>query len=154
MKLRRQFEFSAEKLSEDAKCIKIILFAEPLMVTSFIYVQSLQEIVNKSIKHTIFSIKMPNWHQIPANFMIHALLSRNFAVRVYALFPQIFWDRRAKSADFYTFRMYAWPISCSLDTHRVTFLTVLSKLLSPVLTWNVCLFVNKETNSLHFTEST
>ena len=56
----------------------------------FIYVQSLQEIVNKSIKHTIFSIKMPNWHQIPANFMIHTLLSRNFAVRVYALFRRFF----------------------------------------------------------------
>ena len=56
MKFRRQFEFSAEKLSENAKCIKIILFAEPLMVISFIYVQSLQEIVNKSIKtHNILN---------------------------------------------------------------------------------------------------
>jgi hypothetical protein len=36
------FEFSAERLSENAKSIKITLFAELLMVISPIYVQSLQ----------------------------------------------------------------------------------------------------------------
>ena len=98
------FEFSAERLSENAKCIKIIVFAELLTAISSIYVQSLQQIVNKNIK--TFPRKMPNWHQIPVIFMIYSLLSRNFAVRIYALFPQIFLDWKAKSADFYTFRMY------------------------------------------------
>ena len=36
------FEFSAERLSENPKSIKITLFAELLMVISPIYVQSLQ----------------------------------------------------------------------------------------------------------------
>ena len=36
------FEFSAERLSENAKSIKITLFAELLTVISPIYVQSLQ----------------------------------------------------------------------------------------------------------------
>ena len=40
--LRRQFEFSAERLSENAKSIKITLFAELLTVISPIYAQSLQ----------------------------------------------------------------------------------------------------------------
>ena len=39
---RDDFEFSAERLSENAKSIKITLFAELLMVISPIYVQSLQ----------------------------------------------------------------------------------------------------------------
>ena len=43
-------EFSAERLSENAKCIKIIVFAELLTAISSIYVQSLQQIVNKNIK--------------------------------------------------------------------------------------------------------
>ena len=50
MKFRRQFEFSAERLSENAKCIKIIVFAELLTAISSIYVESLQQIVNKNIK--------------------------------------------------------------------------------------------------------
>ena len=37
-----KFEFSAERLSENAKSIKIMLFAELLTVISPIYVQSLQ----------------------------------------------------------------------------------------------------------------
>ena len=44
------FEFSAERLSENAKCIKIIVFAELLTAISSIYVQSLQQIINKNIK--------------------------------------------------------------------------------------------------------
>ena len=39
--------------------------------------------------------------------MIYALLSRNFDVRIYALFPQIFGNWIVDSADFFTFRMYA-----------------------------------------------
>ena len=39
-----------QRLSENAKCIKIIVFAELLTAISSIYVQSLQQIVNKNIK--------------------------------------------------------------------------------------------------------
>ena len=38
--------------------------------------------------------------------MIYALLTRNFVVRIYALFPQIILDWKAKSADIFTFWMY------------------------------------------------
>ena len=38
--------------------------------------------------------------------MIYALLTRNFVVRTYALFLQIFLDWKAKSADIFTFWMY------------------------------------------------
>ena len=51
-------------------------------------------------------MKIPHWHQILVIFMIYALLSRNFAVRIYALFPQIFGNWKVDSADFFTFRMY------------------------------------------------
>ena len=61
----------------------------------------------KTLKHTIFSMKIPHWHQILVIFMIYALLSRNFDVRIYALFPQIFGNWKVDSADFFTFRMYA-----------------------------------------------
>ena len=40
----------------------------------------------------------------------YALLSQNVVVAIYAIFPQIFWDWKVKSADFYTFRMYASPM--------------------------------------------
>ena len=60
----------------------------------------------KTLKHTIFSMKIPHWHQILVIFMIYALLSRNFDVRIYALFPQIFGNWKVDSADFFTFRMY------------------------------------------------
>ena len=52
-------------------------------------------------------MKLPHWHQILVIFMIYALLSRNFDVRIYALFPQIFENWKVDSADFFTFRMYA-----------------------------------------------
>ena len=52
-------------------------------------------------------MKIPHWHQILVIFMIYALLSRNFDVRIYALFPQIFGNWKVDSADFFTFRMYA-----------------------------------------------
>ena len=64
----------------------------------------------KTLKHTIFSMKIPHWHQILVIFMIYALLSRNFDVRIYALFPQIFGNWKVDSADFFTFRMYATPL--------------------------------------------
>ena len=49
------FEFSAERLSENVKCIKIILFAELLTVISSIYVQSLQKIVKNIKTHYILN---------------------------------------------------------------------------------------------------
>ena len=60
----------------------------------------------KTLKHTKFSMKLPHWHQILVIFMIYALLSRNFDVGIYALFPQIFGNWKVDSADFFTFRMY------------------------------------------------
>ena len=68
----------------------------------------------KTLKHTIFSMKIPHWHQILVIFMIYALLSRNFDVRIYALFPQIFGNWKVDSADFFTFRMYDYCIQCIL----------------------------------------
>ena len=69
------FEFSAERLSEIAKSIKITLFAELLTVISPNYVQSLLNFSMKTLKHSIFS-KIPHSHQI---------LCRNLRT-----FPQIF----------------------------------------------------------------
>ena len=86
------FEFSAERLSEIAKSIKITLFAELLTVISPNYVQSLLNFSMKTLKHSIFSKKCP----------IHT----KFFVAIYALFPQIFWNWKAQSADFIVFRMY------------------------------------------------
>ena len=54
------FEFSAERLSENAKSIKITLFAELLTAISPIYVQSLLNLSIKTLKHTICSTKMPH----------------------------------------------------------------------------------------------
>ena len=41
--------------------------------------------------------------------LIYALLSQNFIVAIYALFPQIIWGWKVESADFCIFRMYATP---------------------------------------------
>ena len=38
--------------------------------------------------------------------MIYVLLTQNFIVRIYAIFPQIILDWKAKSADIFTFWMY------------------------------------------------
>ena len=38
--------------------------------------------------------------------MIYALLSQDFDVEIYALFPQNFCDWKADSANFFAFRMY------------------------------------------------
>ena len=38
--------------------------------------------------------------------LIFAFVLQNFIVAIYALFPQIFWDWKAESANFCTFRMY------------------------------------------------
>ena len=97
------FEFSAERLSENAKSIKITLFAELLTAISPIYVQSLLNLSTKTLKHTICSTKMPHWHQILVIFMIYAILSRNFAVRMYALFPQISLDWKTEFRRRYPF---------------------------------------------------
>jgi len=97
------FEFSAERLSENAKSIKITLFAELLTAISPIYVQSLLNLSIKTLKHTICSTKMPHWHQILVIFMIYAIMSRNFAVRMYALFPQISLDRKTEFRRRYPF---------------------------------------------------
>ena len=40
-------------------------------------------------------------------WLIYALLSQNFIVAIYALFPQIIWGWKVESADVYVFRMYA-----------------------------------------------
>ena len=61
----------------------------------------------KTLTHTILSTKMPHWHQILVIFIIYALLSRNFVVAIYALFPQNFGDWKSGFADWVTFRMYA-----------------------------------------------
>ena len=53
-------------------------------------------------------MKIPHWHQIIVIFMIYTLLSRNFDVRIYAVFPQIFGNWKVDSADFFTFRMYGF----------------------------------------------
>ena len=97
------FEFSAERLSENAKSIKITLFPELLTAISPIYVQSLLNLSIKTLKHTICSTKMPHWHQILVIFMIYAIMSRNFAVRMYALFPQISLDRKTEFRRRYPF---------------------------------------------------
>ena len=57
--LLRQFEFSAERFSENAKTIKITLFTELFTVISLNYVQSLLYFLIKTFKNSIFSTKMP-----------------------------------------------------------------------------------------------
>ena len=47
--LRRQFEFSAERLSDNAKTIKITLFTELFTVISLNYVHSLLYFLIKNI---------------------------------------------------------------------------------------------------------
>ena len=53
--------------------------------------------------------------------IIYALLTRNFVVRIYALFPQIFLDWKAKSADIFTFWMYGFHPKQELDKYWVHF---------------------------------
>ena len=111
------FEFSAERLSENEKSIKITLFAELLMVISPIYVQSLQQIVNKNIKThyilnknatlTLNSCDSHDLRTFVAKFC-HGDL-RTFSADFLRL-------KKAKSADFYTFRMYA----STLETFHFT----------------------------------
>jgi len=87
-------------------CLQSYWWSFPLFIFSHCNKLSI-----KTLKHTIFSMKIPHWHQILVIFMIYALLSRNFDVRIYALFPQIFGNWKVDSADFFTFRMYAVDIS-------------------------------------------
>ena len=46
-------------------------------------------------------------------WLIYARLSQNVVVAIYALFPQISWDWKVESADFFAFRMYerGWSFS-------------------------------------------
>ena len=74
---------------------------------------------------------MPIWHKILGILMIYAPLSQNIAVKISALFPQMFWDWKADSANFFTFRMYVCrqcytelaQTKCSLEKymHKVAF---------------------------------
>ena len=61
---------------------------------------------------------------------IYALLSRGFDVEIHALFPQIFCDWKADSANFFAFRMYVWsiPESCVMFRMVMTIKTVLMTL--------------------------
>ena len=70
------------------------------------YVQSLLNLWIKTLKHSIFSTKMPHWHHFLWFIMICALLLRNFLLQFRHFFPQIFWNWKAQSADFIVFRMY------------------------------------------------
>ena len=80
-------------------------------------------------------MKIPHWHQILI-FMIYALLLRNFDVRIYALFPQIFGNWKVYSADFFTFRMYAPNITKLYhQIFRSPLDTVLPVEISPTPTW-------------------
>ena len=54
--------------------------------------------------------------------LIYAHVSQNFVVAIYALFPQIFWDWKVESADFFAFRMYA----CNMAKIPVLVPTLLS----------------------------
>ena len=65
---------------------------------------------------------MPHWHQILMIFIIYALLSQNFAVRIYALFRQIFGNWKVESADFFTFRMYVATLVSESETSRLVYL--------------------------------
>ena len=60
-----------------------------------------------------------NCYQLLPKLLIYALLSRNFIVAFYARFPQIFWDWKADSADFCTFRMYDYQ--CCFCCKRLEF---------------------------------
>ena len=51
--------------------------------------------------------------------MIYALLSRNFVVEIYALFPQNILDWGADSANFFAFWMYAFIVFWDIYRFRV-----------------------------------
>ena len=100
------FEFSAERLSENAKCIKIIVFAELLTAISSLYVQSLQQIVNKNMKTHYFLNKNATLTPNSCEFYDSRNFVAEFCRQSLRTFPQIFWDWKSESADFNTFRMY------------------------------------------------
>ena len=122
--IRRQFKFSAERLSENAKTINITLFAELLTAISPIFVQSLLNLSIKTLKHTIFSTKMPHWHQILGIFMIYAILSQNFAIRIYALFLQIALDWKTEFRRRYPF-LDVCVFHCLISWEMLTFRVLL-----------------------------
>ena len=116
------FEFSAERLSENAKCIKIIVFAELLTAISSIYVQSLQQIVNKNIKTHYIPKKNATLTPNSCDFYDLLTFVAKFCGQNLRTFPQIFLDWKAKSADFYTFRMYGWGSRVLMRKNNVMFL--------------------------------
>ena len=113
--LRRKFKFSAERLSENAKTISL----SPWKLTI------LQCVTNKGqevLKSLAKKPKISDYHVLGVRsfyillsngafldfLLIYALLSQKFYVEIYALFPQIFCDWKADSANFFAFRMYDW----------------------------------------------
>ena len=72
----------------------------------------------KKFKHSIFSKNTP-WHQILVILTIYALLWWNFIVRIYALFPQIFfWTEKLNLQTLSFFGcMYCWlKVFCVLSS--------------------------------------
>ena len=100
-------EFSAEGLSRNAKTIKFALSGELTLQFLPNYVQVLLTSFIKTYRHCMFSLKIPFRHNILRMLIIYALLTRNVGFKINALFPQICLGWRAKSADLFTFRMYA-----------------------------------------------
>ena len=55
----------------------------------------------KHYKPCIFSIK----HKILSIWMIGGLLMRNYSIKSYAIYPQLFWGWKTESTNLFTFRM-------------------------------------------------
>ena len=79
------------------------------------------------------------------NSMIYALLTRNFVVRIYAIFPQIFLDWKAKSSDIFTFWMYGhsrlqlqYHCNWKQLTQLAQFNTTTSTQLTQCISHNLC----------------
>ena len=70
-----------------------------------------------SIVYTRFILIMCFWKMCTLLFvknhwiwLIYALLSRSFVVRIYALFPRIFLAWKTESANFFAFWVYDWHL--------------------------------------------
>ena len=108
-------EFSAERLTESAKTISLSSWKLPILQCVQVQVQealkSLAEKPKISDQHVLgfrsFDILLSNDPCLRLFIDIRTFVVK-FFVAIYALFPQIFldWNWKAKSADFYTFRMY------------------------------------------------
>ena len=91
------FEFSAERLSENAKCIKIIVFAELLTAISSIYVQSLQQIVNKNIKTHYIPKKNATLTPNSCDFYDLLTFVANFFPHNFRTFSAEFWRLKKRN---------------------------------------------------------